>query len=126
MATSRAGRILVVEDEYFLADDLKKALVGEGFLVAGPVGSETEALAVLDGEEVDCAVLDINLHGRMVYPLAHELRERNVPFLFVTGYDKAEPDEGFDDVDLLRKPIQTDLLMRSIVRLLPEVVEQHC
>ena len=121
MATGGTGRILVVEDEYFLADDLKKALEGEGLRVAGPVGSESEALAVLDGEQVDCAVLDINLHGRMVYPLARQLRERNVPFLFVTGYDEAEPDEGFADVELLRKPFQTETLMRGIGRLVPAV-----
>ena len=120
METGGAGRILVVEDEYFLADDLKKVLEGKGLLVAGPVGTEAEALAVLDDEQVDCAVLDINLHGRMVYPLARQLRERNVPFLFVTGYDEAEADEGFDDVELLRKPFQTDTLMRGIGRLLPE------
>lgn len=121
----KAARILVVEDEYFLADDIRKALEGVGLLVAGPVGSEAEALKVLDGEPVDCAVLDINLHGRMVYPLARQLRDRNVPILFVTGYEEAEPDQGCDDVELLRKPFETETLMRCIDRLIPEAVEQH-
>lgn len=121
MAVNGAGRILVVEDEYFFADDLKKALEGEGLLVAGPVGGEAEALTIIDGEQVDCAVLDINLHERMVYPLARQLRERNVPFLFVTGYDEAEAAEGFGDVELLRKPFQTETLMRGIGRLVPAV-----
>lgn len=120
MTAGRAKRILVVEDEYFLADDLKKALDSEGLVVVGPVGSEADALAVLDSEQLDGAVLDINLHGRMVYPLARHLRERNVPFLFVTGYDEPEANAGFDDVQLVRKPFQTEALMRGIGRLISE------
>jgi DNA-binding response OmpR family regulator len=110
--------VLVVEDEYFLADDLKRALDREGFTVVGPVGSEAKALDLLENEAVDCAILDIKLHGQMIYPLARTLRSREVPFLFLTGYDSVEPDTGFDDVELLRKPFTTEAVIQGIHRLI--------
>jgi two-component SAPR family response regulator len=117
MTVSKPQRVLVVEDEYFLADDLKKALGREGVTVVGPIGTEAGAMALLEDELIDCAILDINLHGRMVYPLARTLRARDVPFLFVSGYDSAAADEGFDDVELLQKPFTTDAVMHGINRL---------
>ena len=117
MTAASPRRVLVVEDEYLLADDLTKVLDREGAIVVGPVATEADALVLLEGGEIDCAILDINLHGRMVYPLARALRRRDVPFLFVTGYDSAEAEEDFGDVQLLRKPVTTEAVLEGIGRL---------
>src|SRR3712207_954447 len=83
-------RVLVVEDEYFIADDIARALRKLGAEVVGPLASRDEALdAFSSGQSIDAAVLDINLRGDAVYPVADALRGRKVPFVFATGYDPA-------------------------------------
>lgn len=124
MTTSSPRRILVVEDEYLLADDLRKLLDREGATVVGPVATEADALALLEDGTVDCAILDINLRGRMVYPLAHTLRDRHVPFLFVSGYDDPDPSAGFDDVELIQKPFAPETVIRGINRLTEQAAER--
>jgi CheY-like chemotaxis protein len=82
-------RILVVEDEYFLADDIGRAFRALGAEIAGPVGHLEDALEILnDGGILDAAVLDVNIRNEMIFPLARQLRARGVPFVFTTGYDK--------------------------------------
>ena len=98
-------RILVVEDEYFLADDMVRVLNASGAEVVGPIGDAQEALVALDGQtRFDCAILDINLRGELVYPFASALRSRNIPFVFATGYDQAAIPAGFEDVPRWEKP----------------------
>jgi hypothetical protein len=63
-------RILVIEDEYFLADDLKRVLRSEGAEVVGPTGERSEALRLIDRDGFDIAVIDINLHDELAYPLS--------------------------------------------------------
>lgn len=98
-------RILVVEDEALLAMKLKDMLEKQGCVVVGPVARLARALALLDGEAIDGAVLDINLAGVPVFPLALELRARGIPFIFATGYEGsvAYPDE-VRDAPRVRKP----------------------
>src|SRR3712207_8803154 len=67
-------RILVVEDEYFIADDIARALTGLGAEIVGPAPDVESAAALLSQRPVDWAVLDINLQGEMVYPVAEALR----------------------------------------------------
>ena len=117
MTVTNPHRVLIVEDEFFLADDLRRALEREAVIVVGPIGTEAGSLALLKDVPVDCAILDINLHGKMVYPLARALSQRDVPFLFVTGYDSIEVEEGFGDVDLIQNPVSTEALMQGINRL---------
>lgn len=118
MTAIRPCRVLIVEDEYLLADDLDRLLDRAGATVVGPAATEADALALLAEESVDCAVLDINLRGEMVYPLATALRARKVPFLFVSGYEEAAPEAGFDDVELITKPFEPDAVVRGIERLI--------
>jgi len=79
-------RVLVVEDEYFVAILIEEILESAGCIVMGPVPRLPEALDAVDHEDYDVAVLDVNLAGERINPVADALCERNVPFLFVTGY----------------------------------------
>jgi len=106
-----ARRVLVVEDEYFLADDMARALETLGAEVIGPVPSAEKALALASsGEHMDGAVLDINLRGELVYPVADLLAQRGVPFVFATGYDQASIPDNYSHVPRWEKPYNPDAL----------------
>lgn len=117
--SSQPARILVVEDEYFVAADLAQALKGAGAEVVGPVPTDGEALALLaSGAQVDGAVLDINLRGELVYPLADVLIEREVPFVFATGYGADVVPRRFSGVPRWEKPFD----YRALAEALPGVL----
>jgi DNA-binding response OmpR family regulator len=97
-------RVLIVEDEYFLANDLEKALVEHGAIVLGPIAYLAEALAQAEHDGFDVAILDINLHDEEAYPIADGLMRRGIPFAFYTGYDAKIIPERFANVMLLQKP----------------------
>ena len=108
-------RVLVVEDEYFLADDISRALRSVGADVLGPVGEIEDALRILhDGSVIDGAVLDVNLRSEMVFPIAQELKSRHVPFVFTTGYDPVSMAPEFQDVLLWEKPIDVPAMIRGL------------
>lgn len=112
-------RIFVVEDEYFLADDIGAAFRAMGADIAGPVGHFEDALRVLhDGSVLDAAVLDVNIRSDMIFPIARELRARNVPFLFTTGYDQITLGPEFQDVPLLEKPIDLPEMAQKLAGLI--------
>jgi len=113
---SIAGRrILVVEDEYLLADDLAQELRDAGAEVLGPVATVGDAQTIIgSGEQVDAAVLDVNLRGEMVFPLADELTARRVPFAFITGYDSTTLPPRFADTPRFAKPINVALIKTLI------------
>ncbi len=106
MAESLRGRVvLIVEDEFYLADDLASALTNVGAKVLGPFGRAEEARRLLErGEPVDLAILDIGLVGDRVFPVADLLRARKAPFLFATGYDPEIIPEQFARAPRLEKP----------------------
>jgi len=79
-------RVLVVEDEYLVAILIEEILESAGCIVMGPIPRVPEALDAVDHDDYDAAVLDVNLAGERINPVADALSERNVPFLFVTGY----------------------------------------
>ena len=81
-------RILVVEDEPLLAMASADLLADSGCTVAGPVSSVKQGMRLIEKEAIDGAILDINLRGEMVFPLADALAERSIPFVYVTGYGK--------------------------------------
>ena len=93
----RGTRILVVEDEYLLADDLNNALADAGAHVLGPAASVEDATALIGNEAtIDAAILDVNLRGDMVFPLADALRERGIPFAFADPGGTIERLDPFD------------------------------
>jgi CheY-like chemotaxis protein len=79
-------KVLVVEDEYLVATLMENMLASAGCVVAGPIPRLAQALDAANSEACDVAVLDVNLAGERVYPVADILAQRNVPFVFVTGY----------------------------------------
>ena len=108
-------RILVVEDEYFLADDIASALREGGAEVIGPIAEGRESLNVIaHSGALDCAVLDINLQGEMVYPVAEALRERGVPFVFSTGYAKGSIAKEYEHVPRWEKPYDAATLVLAL------------
>ena len=110
-------RILVVEDEYFLAVDLERELTAAGATVIGPAPSIEDALALIESSpEVDAAVLDINLGGEMSYPVADALTTRFVPFLFATGYNAQDIPTRYARVTRLDKPILPGAVAQEIER----------
>lgn len=107
-------RVLVVEDEYFLADDLAQALEGAGARVVGPVPTEEDALRILSSEPVDLAVIDINLQGKAGFLIADVLAARAIPFVFATGYDAAMIPERHAHVARWEKPFSMPTLVEVL------------
>ena len=108
-------RVLIVEDEYFLAEDMGSALRAFGADIAGPVGDIDDAMRILhDGRVIDAAVLDINVRDQMIYPVARKLLARSVPMVFTSGYDKIAISDEFADVPLWEKPLDHRAMARSL------------
>ena len=97
-------RILVVEDDYYLATDAKGVIEEAGGIVVGPFGTADEARAALDTHGADLAVIDINLGNGPAFDLARHLGSAKLPFLFATGYDQAVVPDDLKAVVRLEKP----------------------
>jgi len=109
------NRILLVEDEALVAMMMRESLVELGFNVIGPFDRADEALACASDEPLDAAILDVNLGGDLVYPVAERLARRDVPFVFVTGYDAETIDPRYAHVPVLQKPIEREVLQGLFV-----------
>jgi DNA-binding response OmpR family regulator len=115
-ATLHGLRVLVVEDDFYLATDEQAALEAAGATVLGPTARAEEALRLADSARVDCAVVDINLGTGPGFSVAAALRERSIPFVFTTGYDAAAIPEEFRDVERLEKPVEDADLVAAVRR----------
>jgi len=107
------GRVvLVVEDNYLIADHVCSVLEREACTVLGPAPRLAPALELARGaESLDGAVLDINLDGETCFPVARALAERSVPFVFLTGYERAIIPAEFSAIQVLTKPIDSRRLI---------------
>ncbi len=115
--TLRGCRILVVEDEYMLADELRTELCDAGAVVLGPAGTVGDALDMISRQShIDGVILDVNLRGEMAFSAADLLVERNVPFVFTTGYDASAIPSRFEHVVRCEKPISLVKILRAIGR----------
>ena len=112
--TLRGRRLLIVEDEYLLAQDLTEYFQQLGVEVIGPVGSVSEALKLLNLIEVHGAILDINLRGERVYPVADALRQKHVPFVFASGYGGETEPAAYADVPRCIKPVDFSVLAKAV------------
>lgn len=106
--------VLVIEDDYFIAEEMCSTLRRKGAIVIGPATDLEQARLLMARQPLDCAVLDVNLHGEHVFQLAGELRARGVPSIFATGYDAAFLPTAFRDAIYLQKPIDLTALVRAV------------
>jgi two-component sensor histidine kinase/DNA-binding response OmpR family regulator len=109
------NRLLLVEDEALTGMMMSDMLTELGFEVIGPFGRVADAMAAVRREDFHAAVLDVNLDGEMVYPVADAVRARGVPFVFVTGYSAEGIDRRFAQVPVLQKPIERQMLQNVFV-----------
>lgn len=110
--------VLLVEDDYLVADALRAVLEDEGMQVAGPYPSISSAMRVLDNaEQVDVALLDVHLNNERVFPLADRLVDDGIPAIFVTGYESETFPERFAALPRLGKPVRYQDLFACIARL---------
>ncbi len=123
LAGKLAGlRVLVVEDEMMVSMLIEDMLADLGCQVIGPASRLDEAFDLARTDDLDCAILDVNLGGQPIFPLADLLRERGQPFAFATGYG----DAGLRDIDrgapVLQKPFREGDLARVLGELTAKVV----
>jgi len=116
----RPARILVVEDVFLESLQLESELRAAGYTVLGPCRSLAAAREAVRAGGFDLAVLDVNLAGEMVYPLADELVRAGVPLVLLSGYLRGDLPERFRGQPRLHKPHAPDLLLRVIRKALPE------
>lgn len=109
-------RILIIEDEYLIASDLKRALTSAGAVVVGPAGTLETALSLAE-QDLDLALLDVNLDGDRSYSVANRLRHRSVPFAFLTGYDDWALPPAYRDVPRFGKPFTIAQLIDELTAL---------
>lgn len=107
-------RVLIVEDDYFLASELSAILLEVGASVLGPVSQAEHALRLATEQEPDCVLLDINLRGELAFALAEHMRDAGVAVIFTTGYDRSVLPETLQDTVCLRKPLDLVVLVDRI------------
>ncbi|WP_292080905.1 response regulator [Mesorhizobium sp.] len=115
MSLDLQGRsVLVVEDDFYLADDTRQMLEDAGAEVLGPVSAADEALSLLEIRKPDCAVVDVNLGAGPSFGLASTLQARGIPFVFLTGYDPDIIPAEFRGAPCLQKPIDPEKVLLTI------------
>lgn len=120
VAVAPARQILVVEDEFLIAMELEQTLRSAGYRVLGPAPNVRTALELLQRERPHAAILDVNLGGERVTPVAEVLRAMSVPFVLASGYGAAElgSDEVLRDAVNVGKPSLSPRLLGELRSLL--------
>lgn len=109
-------RVLVVEDDLAIAMGLEAVLADAGYQVVGPVGWLSQALQTAERETLDAALLDVNLSGERVFPLADALMDRGVPFIFLTGYGTDGLPDRYRRCPTLTKPYRPEALLSVLAQ----------
>lgn len=110
-------RVLVVEDEYYLAEDLSRSLVAAGALVVGPVGTLAEAERKVGEGQFDLAVIDMNLRGDFISAVAERLAANDVPVVITTGYDRGALPEALQELPRVVKPLSPQRVVGLLIAL---------
>ena len=111
-------RILVVEDEMLVLINIEDMLADLGCESVGAAATVDQALALIDTQAFDAAMVDVNLDGMQSYSVADALRARGVPFMFSTGYSGQSLKEGYRDAPVLGKPYRAAELVEILARLI--------
>ena len=117
-ASGAMPRLLVVEDEYLIRMLLEDMLDELGYGVAAAVGTISEARQFATDGEFNAAILDVNLDGQEIYPVADILAGRGLPFVFVTGYGERSLPEAYRGRPALQKPFQAEQLKTTLAGLM--------
>ena len=111
-------RVLVVEDEFLVATVIEDMLESAGCVVSGPIPRVAEALDAVEHGTYNAAILDVNLGGDRIDPVADALSQRNIPFAFVTGYGASALPNEHADRPRLCKPFKMADLLGTLANLL--------
>jgi len=114
MSENARLRVLIVEDEMMVVLDLEDMIRQMGHIVAASAMRIEAALEYASRAEFDVAILDVNVAGRMSFPVAELLRERGIPFIFATGYDASALPEELRRHAILHKPFRMSDLAREL------------
>ncbi|MGZ4926481.1 MAG: response regulator [Halobacteriota archaeon] len=117
-------RILILEDEYFIANDLETALKAQGAKVIGPFAKLSEAMSQVARDEIDAVVMDVNLRDGSAYSVSDELARQHVPFIFATGYSAKAIPNRFRHVTRWEKPYDVTEVVNDLARLCEPRSEQ--
>ncbi|HEY0034452.1 MAG TPA: HWE histidine kinase domain-containing protein, partial [Devosia sp.] len=109
-------RVIVVEDDFYLASDIAAALRNAGALVVGPFGTEEAALKAVMNGSIDAAVLDINLGSGPSFATARAMKEAGVPYLFLTGYNAATIPNELKSAPVMSKPADLRAMVQDLAR----------
>jgi CheY-like chemotaxis protein len=110
----RGVQLLIVEDEYLLARDMADYFESIGVQIVGPAGTVSDALALINSHEVQVAVLDINLRNERVYPVAEMLTQKQIPFVFASGYGSELEPQAYEDIPRCIKPVDFAVLSKDL------------
>lgn len=110
-------RVLVVEDDYFLAVDAQRALQSVGAEVVGPFPHEADAMTAIEADGLRAALVDINLGEGPAFNTAKALRAAGVPFIFLTGYDQGVIPAEFADVPRFEKPVELSKVIHAVAEM---------
>jgi CheY-like chemotaxis protein len=111
-------KVLVVEDEMMIAMLIEDMLDEFGCKLVGPATSVPRALDLIGKEQVEIAVLDLNLDGQDTYAIADALQQKNVPFIFATGYGSTGLRQEYGNRPVLQKPFQAKDLENALAEAL--------
>lgn len=112
------GSVLLVEDEPLIAYEIESLLTDDGFTVVGMASTLEDALRAAAEAEAGVALLDVNIEGRSIAPVAEILKRRGIPFALVTGYDRGDLPPEMSEEALVSKPISGEALLQTVRRLL--------
>jgi DNA-binding NtrC family response regulator len=110
-------RILLVEDEYYIADDLQRTLTAAGAEIVGPFPTLARASDAVDAEAFDCAVIDLNLQGESAVSIADRLTGLGKSFAIATGYGSSALPERLRQVPRIEKPFDPRALLQLVSEL---------
>jgi len=120
MKTLSSLKVLVVEDEALVSMLVEDMLTDLGCAIVGPAAEIEEALKLAGSADIDAALLDVNLGGRPIFPVADALKARGVPFAFASGYGEAGLTEDHKGATVLQKPFREADLRRVLESLVSQ------